>query len=510
MDNLNRRDFLKLAGLFSLSLALPEFTFRPRIAEPSSNGQNVLIVVFDALSASNLSIHGYPRETMPQLSRLAEKATVYHRHYTAGPFTTPGTASLLTGMLPWTHRALSHNDTVAKNLVDQNIFNAFAGYHSMAYSHNPLANTLLKQFLADIDDLIPQMRLFLGGDRLVNRLLQNDDDIGSVAWTRTIKRVEENYAYSLFLTRLYELLQRGRYDQYIDDFPRGLPSIAGDDYFILEHGIDWLRESMLVAPQPFLGYFHFFPPHHPYKTRADFVGVFENDGYQPLKKPRHPFAQNRNEGRVDSIRANYDEYLQYVDSEFNRLYTFMEQNGLLENTWLVFTSDHGELFERGIVGHQTMAMYQAGVLVPLLIFAPGQTTRQDITVNTSSIDLLPTLLTVTGHDIPKWVEGQVLPPYAPTTPEPDRQIICLRGKGVEKGERFHKGSTMLVKGRYKLVYIFGFPDDPENDGSIELYDLESDPEELNNLYPSQKTLGDSLHAELLTGLENADRKYLEG
>ena len=510
MSDLNRRDFLKLAGLLSLNLATPEFMVRPNIIEPSSNGQNVLIVVFDAMSASNLPLYGYPRETMPHLSRLAEKATVYHNHYTAGPFTTPGTASLLTGMLPWTHRALSYNDTIAKNLIHQNIFNAFAGYHSMAYSHNPLANILLKQCKADIDDLIPQLSLFLGGDRLIDWLFQNDEDIGSVAWTRAIKQTETGYSYSLFFPRLYEFFQRGRFDQYKKDFPRGLPTIYEDNYFILEHGVNWLEEAVRAAPSPFLGYFHFFPPHYPYRTRVDFVGAFENDGFRPPEKPTSTFAQRRNVGRVANARTRYDEYLLYVDSEFNRLYEFIEQTGLLENTWLVFTSDHGELFERGIVGHQTMAMYQSGVQVPLLIFAPGQTTRQDITDNTSSIDLLPTLLSVTGQDIPNWVEGRVLPPFATTPLQADRQIVCLRGKGFKKNQPFIKGSTMLVNGRYKLVYVFGFPNDLKNGESIELYDLEADPGELNNLYPAQKALGDSLLAELRSGLENADRKYLEG
>lgn len=510
MSELSRRDFLKLARLFSLNLAIPEFMFRPSLIEPDTGGQNVLIIVFDAMTANNLSLYGYPRKTVPHLSRLAEKATVYHNHYAAGPFTTPGTASLLTGLLPWTHRALSHNETVAKDLVDQNIFNTFPGYHSMAYSHNPLANTLLKQFLANIDELVPQRHLFLGGDRLINRLLQNDDDIGAVAWTRTIKRGETNYSYSLFLSRLYEFLQQGRYEKYTKDFPRGIPNTVEDNFFLLEDGINWLQDAMLIAPKPFLGYFHFFPPHFPYKTRIDFIDVFKNDGYKPPEKPENPFAQARNKGRVDSIRTRYDEFLLYVDSEFNRLHTFMEQTGLLENTWLIFTSDHGELFERGIVGHQTMTMFQAGVKVPLLIFAPGQTTRQDISDKTSAIDLLPTLLTVTGQKVPDWVEGTVLPPFADVPVKADRQIVCLRGEAAKKDQPIHRGSAMLIKGPYKLTYIFGFPGDLKGGKSIELYDIEADPEELNNLYPTQKTLGESLLNELLSGLENADRKYQRG
>ena len=75
-------------------------------------------------------------------------------------------------------------------------------------------------------------------------------------------------------------------------------------------------------------------------------------------------------------------------------------------------------------------------------------------------------------------------------------------------EPIFRGSATLIKGRYKLIYIFGFSGDPESDKSIELYDIEADPEELDNLYPTQRTIGDSLFAELLSGINEADRRYL--
>ena len=117
--SLNRRDFLKLAGLLSLNLAAPKLLFRPAVSEGGTD-TNVLIVVFDAFSAKHISLYGYDRQTMPNLSHLVEKGTVYHQHYANGPFTTPGTASLLTGTLPWTHRALDHGDGVADHMVDKN------------------------------------------------------------------------------------------------------------------------------------------------------------------------------------------------------------------------------------------------------------------------------------------------------------------------------------------------------------------------------------------------------
>ena len=95
---------------------------------------------------------------------------------------------------------------------------------------------------------------------------------------------------------------------------------------------------------------------------------------------------------MDRNRRWYDEYILYVDSEFARLYHHLEENGILENTWLVLTADHGEMFERGITGHQAPPMFQPLVRIPLVIFAPGQESRVDIYERTNAIDVLPTLM----------------------------------------------------------------------------------------------------------------------
>jgi arylsulfatase len=489
--HLNRRDFLKFAGLLSLNVALPQLLFRPGNSVDGT-GENVLIIVFDAFSALHNSLYGYGRETMPNLARIANKGTVYHQHYANGPFTTPGTASLLTGTLPWTHRALDHGDGVADHMVDKSIFHAFNGYHCMAYSHNTLANTLLKQFLPAIDDFTSQGRLFLGNDAILYDL--KDSDIAPLAWTRMVKQDEDGASYSLFMSRLYEFLNKNRFSAYKDDFPRGIPNIYQDSYYILEDGIDWVQTLLASAPQPFMGYFHFLPPHFPYNTRADFYDQFLKDGFETIEKPIHIFAPKRSEGRIDEFRRWYDEYILYVDSEFARLYRYMEQNGILENTWLVFTSDHGEMFERGITGHQAPPMFQPLVRIPLVIFAPGQDSRVDIYERTNAIDVLPTLMQNTGQAIPDWAEGSVLPPFA-SLPA-DRPIINLRGKGIENGKPIHKGSVMLIRDEYKLFYIFGFDTDLEGGELIELYNLEDDPEEMNNLASSRSELVDDLLAEL--------------
>ena len=501
----NRRDFLKFAGLLSVNLAVPQFLFRPGNSVDGS-GENVLIIVFDAFSALHISLYGYGRETMPNLARIADKGTVYHQHYANGPFTTPGTASLLTGTLPWTHRALDHGDGVAADMVDKGIFHAFNEYHCMAYSHNTLANTLLKQFLPAIDDYTSQGRLFLGDDAILYDL--KDSDIAPLAWTRMIKQDEDGASYSLFMSRLYEFLNKDRFSAYKADFPRGIPNIYQDSFYILEDGIDWVQTLVATAPQPFMGYFHFLPPHFPYNTRADFYDQFYKDGFETIEKPIHIFAPKRSEGRIDEFRRWYDEYILYVDSEFARLYRYMEQNGLLENTWLVLTSDHGEMFERGIIKHTTLAMSQPVVRVPLMIFGPQIDSRVDIHQSTNAIDVLPTFASLMGQEIPDWCEGIVMPPFQASGDERRQAHYSMNLTKNAKYGSLENGSIALVKDPYKLVYYYGYNELDSMDGeAFELYDLKQDPEELNNLYHVEKKLAQNLLGELKTKLVEVNKLY---
>src|ERR1051325_2382293 len=119
---ITRRDFLKTSFWSVISFLGSRMS--PRLNQSLSQAPNVIVLVFDTLSARHLSLYGYPRLTTPHLTQFAEKATVYHRHYAAGNFTSPGTASLLTGLYPWTHRAFEQAGIISKKMVDQNLFRA--------------------------------------------------------------------------------------------------------------------------------------------------------------------------------------------------------------------------------------------------------------------------------------------------------------------------------------------------------------------------------------------------
>lgn len=512
--SLSRRDFLKLLASVPPTFYLSKFIQEPVHPMQIPGAQNVLIVVFDSLSAKNISLFGYRRETMPNLTRVVDRATVYHNHYAGANWTTPGTATLLTGTYPWTHRAFSQSDYVAKDKERHNIFNVFDQYYRLGYSHNSIVDRFLHQFSEDIELVIPQKTLFTTNNLSLDRLFPWDGDISALSWDRIVAKGEEGYSYSLFFSHLYEKYDKNLVDKLLGDFPRGIPHTGDDDYFLLEDGISWMISQFPKNPQPFLGYFHYLPPHRPYFTRHDFVNAFANDdiGYH-IEKPKHPlFSQSGADKPLNlDYQARqlqlYDEFILYADEEFGRLFDSMEETGLLENTWIVLTSDHGEMFERGIFGHRTPVLYQPVIQIPLVIFEPGQTQKRDIYTPTSAVDILPTLLQVTNQPIPDWTEGKVLAPFAETPPDPDRSIYALEATDSKDSEPLNPATVMLVKGKYKLTYYFGYQEIAETGSFFELYDLENDPAELNNLYSTDSEIALELQNELLEKIKEVDMPY---
>jgi arylsulfatase A-like enzyme len=522
IDRVTRRDFLKLAGLLPVSVAAPRFLGSLNaLGRAQDAAKNILVIVFDAWSAYHLSLHGYPRETTPNIIRLAERAVVYHNHYAGGNFTTPGTASLLTGTLPWKHRAFQPGGRVDDAYADKNIFSAFQGHYRLTYSHNLWANLILRQFWDFLETYLPKGKYFLSNDepgsdqgfflsseKIIQTLFNRDEDIALVSWIRAMENEHEGYAYSLFLSPLYEEYRNryfeSRFAKLKALFPRGLPK---DDYdnFLLEHAIDGIGNLLLTTPQPFFGYFHFWPPHAPYNTHRDFVGYFNADHFSPPVKPLDLFGNNRPKTKN---RTEYDEYILYVDREFGRFFDHLERNGLLENTLVVLTSDHGEMFERGIEGHRTPVLYEPVVRVPLLIFEPGRTTREDIYANTSAVDVLPTLLHLTGKNKAAWTEGSVLPPFALGGANPERNVHIVQAEKSEQYGPLTVATLAVRKGDYKLMYFFGYEELDGNGERVELYNIKEDPEELKDLFVTEKEIGMELLGELKAKLEEVNTPYL--
>jgi len=505
MRKLNRRDFLKLSLAAPVAAALARWTPAALTGRRSQDEAlpNIIMIVLDTMSAKNLSLYGYPRDTTPNFKRFAERAHVFHAHHAGGNFTVPGTASILTGMYPWTHRAINHSGFIARELTERNIFRIVDdSYTRLAYSQNLWAVHLLAQFGGDVDQFLPPTAFSFKG-QVVGEKFTNDLQAAYLSLDEFLFWQDEPPPSLIFGIPERALLSYKAAHAEDDnlDYPAGIPSTTLlPFYFRLEDLYDGIRSTIQKLPAPFLAYIHLWGVHLPYRPHERFYKAAAG-GWRPEEKPRHPLG-----GRTpywDQLKKlrRYNEYIASVDFEFGRLMDQLEEDGTLDTSYVFITADHGESFERGTQGHTTPLLFEPLIHIPLMVSTPGQRARVDIHTPTSSVDILPTLASITGRDLPEWCEGQPLPGFG-GSPEATRSIFSIETKSTPERGAMEKASVTLLKGKYKMVHYRA-----EDYNSYELYDLDGDPEELTNFYTAQGALAAAMREELLYRFDLADKPY---
>jgi arylsulfatase A-like enzyme len=187
----------------------------------------------------------------------------------------------------------------------------------------------------------------------------------------------------------------------------------------------------------------------------------------------------------------------YIDNEVGRVLKRLSELGLEENTIVIYTTDHGDyMCEHGMI-RKSKALYDCLIRIPLIVTWPDHIKGgQAFTDLVSMIDIMPTLMEILGLEIPPGVQGMSFLPLMNGGSYESREAIFVehglegRFKKLEECTRFPKGpltpdfspgyksGTGRIKGvrtgKWKLVYY------PNGEG--ELYDMESDPWELTNLY----------------------------
>ena len=482
---ISRREFLKSAATLSLA---PWINCISGIQKNSISGvteqPNIILILFDALSAFNLSLYGYKRGTSPNFERFASKATVYHNHHSAANFTTPSTASLFTSMHPWDHRAVTLTGLIRDPVKPNNLFKLLQGkLFQIAFTQNVYADMLLYQFYRYLDQHYGPDSFSLVGNTIYDNLLDEDAVFTLKGFDQFLFKREEAHG-SLFLSILNDLNTmlglRLSEKELREIHPMGIPRLANTDiYFLLSQVMEGVFEIIQNGPKPFFSYIHLLPPHSPYMPTSKFLDSFK-DGWNPPQKKYHKLGTRVPESKINFLRQRYDEFIANMDYEFGHLLDRLEQGGFLQNSYVILTSDHGEMFERGTHGHSTPLLFEPVIRIPLVISAPSQTERQDVYQLTSNVDILPTIAHLVGLPEPEWSEGIKLPGLGGET-DREREIWFLEAKKNHTRGALDKASIGLMRENYKLVYYHGYK---HYHDKYEFYDLENDPQEIENLYNS--------------------------
>ncbi|MEX2534603.1 MAG: sulfatase-like hydrolase/transferase [Trueperaceae bacterium] len=215
--------------------------------------------------------------------------------------------------------------------------------------------------------------------------------------------------------------------------------------------VDWLRQR--EDDRPFLMVQSYYPPHNPFTAPTQFMDYYRDR--------RVPFP-----GYYAAVSA--------LDSYFGRIVTALEEQGIRENTAIVYYSDHGETFNYRRDGVHKFVCHEEAIRVPLVVDWPGQEQVPNSDRMVGLEDLAPTLLDWADARIPDYFRGRSILPL-------------LTGESVSWRDEYYvqnrtnvsnREQRCLRTDRWKLIL--------SNDGDSELYDLTDDPEEELNLFETPR------------------------
>jgi arylsulfatase A-like enzyme len=418
---------------------------------------NVVMISVDTLRAVNLGVYGYPRDTSPNLDRLAARSVLFNQAFTPWPKTTPAVASLMAsqyGHSTGVMRTTPHQKVADRVLLLAEILRDHGFFNLGVVSNGAIG---------------PQTNIAQGFDRYE---------------LETVDAAELNRALEPLLPELLERRTDGTptffWVHYTDPHAPYAPPQDAKRYV----NDRWYDPSKRVPrhgpPRNLLPVDPTLPPLE-FRRRVAFN--------RPVVSRGREHADGDGAIVADSVAA-YDAEIRFVDTHIGRLLDRLEEVGLLDDSVLVFWADHGEsLGEHNYYFSHGRFAYNVNLHVPLMLSAPGlEPGFFDSPV--SLIDIAPTLLELLGIPIPPSFEGTSLAPALRGESQTPRDVFAEAGYALEY-------QKILVRWPWKLIHI---PDPMVQEiargQEFELYNLEKDPGEEDEMSARQPERLEEMRGEL--------------
>lgn len=273
---------------------------------------------------------------------------------------------------------------------------------------------------------------------------------------------------------------------YDDNGKLGEPTKRGYSTEVFADGaIDFIQNHVKSGSEkPFLAYVAFTAPHDPYSPEPDYINYYP-DGSLPLPgnyMPYHPFEFDdlmirdelltgwpRKPEVIRMILSDYYAMITHLDKQIGRIIRTLKDNGLYENTIIVYTADNGiAVGSHGLLGKQNL--YEHSTKVPMIIKGPGVPENETFDALVYLYDLYPTLAELAGLPKPAQVDGKSLVPILEGKEKALRNSLFTAYRHTVRAIRTPE---------WKLIRY------PERDFT-QLFNLKNDPLELNNLAESSE------------------------
>lgn len=446
---------------------------------------NIVLIITDQLRADACKREGFALDTMPFMDNLAMRSTWFNKSYCAAPACVPSRTSMMTGRFPSaTHVRSNWNIQDATYKADMIDVVKANGYTTalVGKNHTYLNKTHFDYWME------------------YSHLAQ----LGQVS--EEVKQVNKYLESTNF---------------YFDPNPAPMPAAMQQPSRIVDDSINWVNQVAQKSEQPFFLYMSIPEPHNPYQVSEPYYSLFPPNTLPPLKagpealknksakwqvqKQMMEMGYPDYEKNIPRIRSNYYGMLRLIDDQLKRFIHFLDEKKLSENTLIIFVADHGDFTgEYGMI-KKGVEVPECLTRIPMIWHGPGiATEKQPHTAHVSNIDIMPTICEMIGAPIPEGVQGRSLWPLLSGKTYPKEEfesIMTQQGFGglhftnlqeydpytqdgnLAKGKLEYdelntwsqSGSMrMLRKGNWKLAL--------DMQGAGQLYDLKTDPSEVNNLY----------------------------
>jgi arylsulfatase A-like enzyme len=471
---------------------------------------NVLLIVVDTLRADHVSVYGSKHAT-PNIDALAARGVTFKRAYSHIPITGPSHSSLFTALLPFEHGV--HNNgqildpqfqTLAEILGDDGRSTAavvslgvLKRKFGLARGFDTYRDDFSLDWMKDAGEVNEEVFEILDGMSAKPYFLwvhysDPHEPYAPPGLEHPRIRLELNGA------PVGELLAGGRSGVFDLELNPGVNELRFVDTSSTKRRLYRLTniripKSSIEVKLP-----------EEWKTREKRVGSPSYQGVFPATvelvnpgaEPQSVILETacKRVLRNDEIRERYALEVEYVDDQIGRLLDRMRERGLLDDTLIVFASDHGEgLGDHKHVGHISQ-LYDSLLRVPLILSQPG-CLPEGLTVEqpVSLVDVLPTITDVLDLPNPAAASGVSLLPLIRGAKEDPRPVF-----GVTSRPEAYSDKTAVVARGYKFIHSLTDDRDWE-----ELYDLEVDPGELVDLAPSAPPILDELRSLLRTRLRSS-------
>ncbi len=489
----------------------------------------------DQLRWDYLSCYGHPTLKTPNIDWLAENGVRFEHAYCQSPVCGPSRASIHTGRYMSSHGVMWNTDplsiaekTMGEYLRPLGLKTAVVGKvdlktdkHNLDRYEIPLDSELATKMdnraydPYDRDIGIHPKPLYKGNLKY-NEYLNKQGFEGENPW--------DDYAQSVVDD---DGNVKNGWHWNNSKYPSRVPDEHSESAYVTNRAMEFMEDAGDEAWCLHLGY---YKPHWPYVASAPYHNMYSPEDMIEVNRTdeernAHPVVGAyqdlrlstvfEKEGAIETIIPAYMGLVKQVDDHFGRLLDFMREKGLMENTLIVFTSDHGDNLGDHWSGEKDLA-YDCASRVPLIIYDPSEkandtrgTTESRLT---ELIDLLPTFIDYSNGDLKEHshlLEGRSLMPLLHGEEIKWRDYVIsemqFNGRTLFKDlgiEQEQARAYMIRNDHWKYVFYEGF--DPQ------LFDMHNDPNEQNDLgtssTPEHETVRSELKDSLFYWLRNLKRR----